>query len=477
MTNPVLLIVVPLLLAFLSVALKNNKKQLLFIAAVFNVVGVFIIENGSYVIGGFRAPYGINLNLDAYSHLAVLVINILFLLIITMSNEKTKEFSTVLLVALAGLNGMLLTGDLFNLFVFLEIVSITGYILSTESKKYKYSFNYLILGTIGSGLYLFGLIILYAIFGSLNMADISFKMLSYDTGKLVVPIFLMFIGLAVEAKLIPFNGWVRGVYGNANSLIGSLFASVYAGTILFVFGRVFGQVLVLSEYLVAVFVAIGVITLIAGEVAAFSKNKIREILLFSSIAQSGLVALLFVTGLIFPTVLQLLNNIITKAVMFTIAGKISDDADTDEADKLKGIFANNKIIGVSFTVSALSLIGLPLFYGFYSKINLLLGLFSKINYFVAAFILLATIIEGAYFIRLLVKLWTPGEEGKESNIKFVTDRKVEFDFNKKVIAFMLSLIILLAGISPSLVKTNLFAMNKLLNEENPSYMFELKGGM
>ncbi|BEP29442.1 complex I subunit 5 family protein [Helicovermis profundi] len=477
MTNPVLLIVIPLLMAFLSIALKKSKKTLLFLAAIFNVLQVFIIQNGNYIIGGFKAPYGINLNLDSYSHLAVISINILFLLVIVMSSEKINKYSTVLLVSLAGLNGMLLTGDLFNLFVFLEIVSITAYILSTESKKYKYSFNYLTLGTLGSGLYLFGLIVLYAIFGSLNMADISSKMVSYDANKLIVPMMLIFVGLAVEAKLLPFNGWAKGVYGNTNSLIGALFASVYAGTILFVFGRVFGQVLLVSSYLKGVLIVIGLVTLIAGEASAFSKTKLREILVFSSIAQSGLVALLFVSGLIFPAVLQLLNNIIAKAIMFTVAGRISDEAATDDVDSLKGLFAENKLIGFAFTVSALSLIGLPLFYGFYSKINLLLGLFSKSSLLVAAFILLATIVEGAYFIRLLVKLWDPGEEGKESNIKYITDKKVEFDVSKKIIVFALSLIILLAGIYPSLVKDNLFNTDKLLNEDNPSYMFNLKGGM
>lgn len=477
MSNPVLLIVLPLLLAFFTLIFKKNKREILYLSSIVNVVLLFFIKKGLYVIGGFKIPYGINLNLDNYSYIAVVVINILFMLIILMSYDAVKEYASVLLVSLAGLNGMLLTGDLFNLFVFLEIVSITGYILSTQSKKYKFSFNYLVLGTLGSGLYLFGLIVFYGIFGSLNMIDIHTKMLTYDLSKLMVPTFLIFTGLAVEAKLLPFNGWAKGVYGNSSALVGALFSSVYAGTILFVFGRVFGEVLILNEYFRNILIILGMVTLIFGEAAAFSKNKLREILVFSSIAQSGLVSVLFLSGLIFPAVLQLLNNIFAKAIMFTISGSFAEKSDTDKIDDLEGAFYNNKLVGVAFTISALSLIGLPLFYGFYSKINLLLGLFSINNYYVSIAVLFTTIIEGAYFIRLLVKLWAPGKEGKESNFKYVTKRNIEFSFNQKIIVVLVSIVILLSGISPSLVKNGIFSDGKLLNESTPSYEFNLKGGM
>ncbi|MBN2258915.1 MAG: hypothetical protein JW702_00055 [Clostridiales bacterium] len=477
MMNPVLLIAIPLLLAFLSIILKHYKSQLLLLGSAVNMILIFGLQKGEYIIGGFKPPFGINLVLDDYAFISILVVNGLFLVINLMSFDKIDKLGTVLLVSLAGLNGMLLTGDLFNLFVFLEITSITAYILSSVSKKYQYSFNYLVLGTLGSGLYLFGLIILYSVFGSLNMADISKQMATANLNQMLIPTFLIFVGLAVEAKILPFNGWVKGVYGNANSLVGPLFASAYAGTMLFVFGRVFVQVLMVSSYLKVTLIIIGAVTLLAGEAAALSKTRIREILLYSSIGQSGLVVALFLSGLVFPAVLQIFNNIFSKAVMFTIGGKMADDTGTDEADELQGAFLKNKLAGLSFTVAAFSLIGLPLFYGFYSKINLLLGIFSLNNFWLPVVILLGTIIEGVYFIRLLVKLWTPGEEGHISTEEYATKFTIKIELAKVIGVVFLSAILIIAGILPGMVRNNLTESGQLLNEESPSYMFDLEGGI
>jgi multicomponent Na+:H+ antiporter subunit D len=476
MMNPVLLIAVPLLFAFSSLMMKKMQNLLLILGSMINLMLIFFLDQGQYLIGGFKPPYGINLVLDDYSVIACILVNGLFLLITMMSFEKIGKYGTVLLVALAGMNGMLLTGDLFNLFVFLEITSITAYILASASKKVQHAFNYLVLGTVGSGFLLFGIVILYAVFGSLNMADISVKMAQVKLSQLILPTFLIFTGLAVEAKILPFNGWVRGVYGNTNSLTGALFASVYAGTMLFVFGRVFGQVIVMSGYLKTVIIIIGMVTLLAGETAALSKTRIREILLYSSIGQSGLIVTLFVSGLIFPAVMQLINNVLTKAIMFTIGGRVSDTTGTDEKQELQGIFMKNQVIGVCFTVAALSLIGLPLFFGFFSKINLLLGVFSLSNFWIPVVVLLATVIEGAYFIRLLVKLWTPGEEGVVSSEEAASDYGIKFESIQLIGLVVITLSLIISGLLPGLVQNNLSPSGELLNEETPSYLFDMKGG-
>ncbi len=477
MINPVFIIVIPLLLAFLSLVFKKVGKWLLLAGALINVALFFFLEKGEVILGGFKPPFGINLLLDNYSMVGVVLAGALFLAAIVISMDKASKYSVVLLTALAGLNGMLLTGDLFNLFVFMEITVISAYILSMAGKKPEHSFNYLVLGSIGSVFYLAGLIIFYSITGTLNMADMAGQSLATGSSELFVPLFLMFTGLAVEAKLIPFGGWVKGVYGNSNRLTGSLFASVYAMAILMVFGRIFNDVFTLEGAALTIIVIIGLATFVFGETAAFKQKSMRRILLFSSIGQSGLAAVLFALGLVFPAVLVVINNSLGKFIMFTITGKLKETYGTDDYNRLKGSFYSNKLIGIAFSIGALSLIGLPLFFGFYAKINALTALFNGGNWFIPAVILLIAIVEGAYFIRLLIALWAPGKEGEYADKAHIVGDSKIFNIKKTILIFIMSLAIIAAGLLPDLAGDLISSGDSLMGGDGPAFtMSQLKGG-
>jgi len=477
MINPVFLIVIPLILAFVSLVFKKAGKWLLLAGALINTGLLFFLEKGEVIIGGFKPPFGINLILDNYSMAGVVLAGVLFLAAIVISMDKASKYSIVLLTALAGLNGMLLTGDLFNLFVFMEITVISAYILSMAGKKPEHSFNYLVLGSIGSVFYLAGLIMFYSITGTLNMADMAGQNLATGNSALFVPLFLMFAGLAVEAKLIPFGGWVKGVYGNSNRLTGALFASVYAAVVLMVFGRVFNDVFVLEGAALTIIVIIGLATFAFGEAAAFRQKSMRRILLFSSIGQSGLAAVLFALGLVFPAVLIVINNSIGKFIMFTITGKLRETYGTDDYTKLKGSFYSNKLTGIAFSIAALSLIGLPLFFGFYAKINALTALINGGNWFIPAAILILAIIEGAYFIRLLIALWAPGKEGEYADKAHIVGDSKIFNIKKTVLIFIMSLAILAAGLLPDLAGDLISSSDGFMGGDGPAFtMSQLKGG-
>jgi len=475
MKYTILLIVLPLLFAFLSMIFKNQKKPLLYLGITVNVALLFIISKGTYMIGGFDAPYGINLVLDQYSYIGVILINSLFFLSILSNSKLIGSYSPVYLTLLAGVNGMILTGDLFNLFVFIEITTISAYILTSQSKKYIHTFNYLIIGSIGSGLYLLGVMLLYAGFGSLNLADIAAKS-SAATG-LLLPLLLIFVGLSVETKLVPFNGWVRGIYKNSNGLVGSLLASIVASAALFVMGRVLNSLFATSAFMSNIIILVAVITLMSGEFSAFKGKSIKEILLYSSIGQSGLITLLMVTGLIFPAILLIINNAVSKLVMFSIADKISPENKT--YSDLKGSFAQRKILGLGFTVASFSLIGLPLFLGFYAKINSLIGLFD-INVLLPLVILLITVVEGAYLIRLNIALWHPGEEGESVyDVKVVT--QAESNMGMILTVALLSFVIIITGLKPDLLGNSVLSDHSLLNTKTMTttseFLIDLKGGL
>lgn len=477
MINPVFIIVIPLLFAFVSLLFKKAAKWILLSGALLNAIAIFFLKKGEVIIGGFKPPFGINLVLDNYSLVGVILAGVLFLAIIVISMEKAEKYSIVLLTALAGINGMMLTGDLFNLFVFMEITVISAYILSMEGKRPEHSFNYLVLGSIGSVFYLAGLIILYSITGTLNMADMASSIPAISIASMFLPIFLIFAGLAVEAKLMPFGGWVKGVYGHSGRLTGALFASVYAAAILLVFGRIFNGVFALTGTIQIIIVIIGIMTFVFGEAAAFRQTKMRQILLFSSIGQSGLAAALFALGLVFPAVLVVINNSVGKFIMFTIAGKLKEVYDTDDYTKLKGAFYSNKLTGVAFSIAALSLIGLPLFFGFYVKLNALTALFNGGNWFIPATMLILAIVESAYFIRLIVALWAPGKEGEYADKSNAVGTDTIFSFRKSIIIFIISLFLLAAGLLPDFTGEVISSGDGFMGSDGPSFnMSQQKGG-
>lgn len=473
--TPILLIVVPLILAFLAIISKSVGRYLMIIGLAFNVITVFFLEKGSYIIGGFKPPYGINLMVDDYALYGVIVLNVLFALIISINLYKVKNIQPIILVALGALNGMILTGDLFNLFVFLEIGSIAAYIIIATNKKHVAVFNYLIMATVGSSLYLFGVVILYAQYGTLNMSALSDRLMEQGLIS-AIPIILIFVGIGVEAKLMPLNGWVKGVLKDSDTLVGPMIASVYAGVILLVFGRLFGDVLILNDWLVLGFSILAVITVIMGEIAAFSSFKLREILLYSSIAQSGLVVLLFVNGLIGPAMLVLFANVLVKFILFTLSTHISISG-TDDLNELGGIFRSNPLNGLAFSIAALSLMGLPIFFGFAVKMNVLLALFKADLWWIPIVILFASLIEGGYIVRMLVGLWNPGKEGEYAKDELATDVVYPIKSYVCIMILAISLTIVALGIMPSqIIDPVTKAGNELTNSITTEQITE-KGGI
>ncbi len=454
--NPTLLIAAPLLAAFIAVIFKKIDKIVMTLAVLFNItysiVGAVLYTNPiTYAIGGFAPPFGISLVVDDYSLVGIMLLNVVFGLTILMSSKLIGKYGIVLAISLAALNGIVLTGDLFNLFVFIEIAAIAAYIMTTMNKKLKHTFNYLILGTLASGLFLFGIVILYNIFGTLNIADIKGIIDTTSApvaGVLVLPLVFIFAGLSVEAKLIPFGGWVKGVLKSSNSLVGTLIVSSYAAAILLVFGRLTSTIFVMSDGLKIAFTVVAVATLVFAEFSAFSKKNLREVLLFSSIAQSGLVVVLFLNGLTIAAVLVLINNVVSKLILFTLSAKIADETGTDKTSELSGIFSRYKLLGLGFTAAAMSLIGLPFFFGFIAKASALISLFESGNLWLPAIILLVSVIEGIYIIRILTTLWNSGKEGEIPKLENIKEYKLNGFVKVSIVALVIGIVIIAAGIFP-----------------------------
>jgi multicomponent Na+:H+ antiporter subunit D len=381
-----------------------------------------------------------------------LFLNALLALGVLLTLEDTPKLQTILLVGMASLNGMILTGDLFNLFIFLEISSIVAYLLVAGDGKYREAFNYFIIGTVGAGLYLLGIVILYSQFGTLNMEALGTAMIKADSmndlTSVTIPIIFIFVGIGVEVKLFPLNGWVKGVLGDSKPLLAMMISSVYAGVMLMVFGRLFVDVLLLSDQLKIIFTIVAVITIASGELAAFASKKLSHILLYSSIAQSGLAVLLFINGMTSLALLVIAGNVVTKFIMFILVAHFKEGG-SDHIDDLSGLFRHNPLNGLAFSIAGLSLIGLPMFYGFFVKVNILVGLFEHELWWVPIVILSATLIEGVYVLRMLIDLWNPSKEGAYPDDQQVT--KLVFPIRQYVCmtVLLLSFCLVILGLFPS----------------------------
>lgn len=439
--NAVLLIAIPLLAAFISIVSKKIAPYLLLLVGLFNIVLLFFLENGLVFIGGFDVAMnsdllGISLLLDTYARMALWLINGLILVIFCLNFKSYKAFSSILLLAIAGLNGLLLTNDLFNFFVFLEISGIAAYLITSANKKPVSTLRYLVIGAIGSSLFLFGVVVLYAMYGTLNMVVmIQAIQASGNYAEVILPFTLMFIGLGVEAKLLPFNAWVKGVLGHSNTLTGPMIAGVYAAAMSFVLGRFITNLFVFEGSLLTVVTVLLALGILAGDVMAFSSSKTREILLFSSIAQASIVALLFVNGVVIWAVYLIIANALSKTVMFLVINKATKDVGSDESEALRGLFINNKLVGLAFTLVTLSVMGLPLLAGFVIKLNFLTQLAGVGQIVLIAIILIASVIEGIYFVRLIVKLWYPGESAINVN----------YNYSFKAVFIVIALVLLVFG--------------------------------
>ena len=439
--NSVLLIVIPLLAAFIGLVAKKTSPYLLLAVGIFNVTLLFFLEPGFTFIGGFDQVLsadllGIALYVDTYAKIALWLINGLIVVIALLNFKEYKHYGSILLLSMAGLNGVLLTSDLFNFFVFLEVAGIAAYLITVSNKKFVDTFNYIVLGILGGSLFLFGVAILYAMTGSLNMIVVANALEESGQYKdVVLPFILIFAGLGVEVKLLPFNAWVKGVLSSSNTFSGPMIASVYAAAMSFAMGRLLTNFLVFEGTLLSIVMLLLILGVLAGDLMAFSTSKTREILMFSSVAQASVIALLFVQGIVIWAVYLIIANALGKLVMFIVVNHATKVVGSDSTDALRGLFTENRFVGLMFTMVTLSIMGLPLFAGFVIKLNFLTSLASIGETMVFIVILVASVVEGIYFAKMLVRLWYPGEK----------TLKVTFGSPLKVVTLLVALVFLVFG--------------------------------
>jgi multicomponent Na+:H+ antiporter subunit D len=386
-----------------------------------------VISSGTirYQVGGWAPPIGIELVLDPLSaFLSVVIMSVALLVLIHSGRvvaqelpEKAAPFYSLALLLLGGLLGITITGDLFNLYVFLEISSLASYaLLSIGDKRAPVSaFRYLILGSVGASFYLLGLGFMFMVTGSLNMADVA-SILPHVAGNeaLLVGLVLMTLGLAVKMALFPMHGWLPDAYTYASSTATALIAPIGTKVAAYVLIRLFFYVLE-PEFargeiaLTAVIGYLGAAGVIWGSLLALAQSDLKRMLAYSSVGQIGYIALGI--GLASPlgligAVLHTLNHAVMKGCLFLVSANFLTRLGHSNLDKLDdSTRLRMPWTAAAFTVAAISMIGLPPTAGFFSKWYLVLGSVEKSNWVFVTAIMLSSLLNAVYFFRVIERIY------------------------------------------------------------------------
>ncbi|MDD4857062.1 MAG: monovalent cation/H+ antiporter subunit D family protein [Candidatus Krumholzibacteria bacterium] len=420
----------PLAAAFFNLLVtKINKKAADYIAflvtAALAVMAVLTIFEApfAYRIGGFPAPWGILLISDGLSALMLVIINAIALLSIiysikymTMYTAKPKYFSLFLLM-LAGMNGVVITGDLFNVFVFLEVASLASYALvgfGCEHEELEASFKYLILGEVASTAILFGIAFLYSMTGTLNMPDLARQLEVLGINKAVAFVIALFImGFGLKASMVPFHAWLPDAHPSAPAPISAMLSGVLIKAIgVYAIARVMFDVVGPNAMVSSILMFLGALSMLVGVFLAVGQSDFKRMLAYHSISQMGYVTIGLGLGLnpnvppviaamgLFGGLYHLVNHAVFKSLLFLCAGAFEFRTGTRNRYEMGGLIRKMPVTSTACSIASLSISGVPPFNGFWSKLIIIVA-FIQAGYYVygaiAVFVAFMTLLS---FIKL-----------------------------------------------------------------------------
>lgn len=433
---PVLIIILPLIASIASILICQWSGRFAYplavgtlVACVLLSVGIMrtVMESGpiSYRLGGWAPPWGIELAIDHLNAFIAVIVSFMSLIVAVYSKRSIARelaggkipyfYATVLLLA-AGLLGITVTGDLFNLFVFLEIASLAGYALIAvgDDRAPVASFNYVIMGTIGASLYLLGVGYLYIATGTLNIADLSRVLPDLYHSKVVLGAFVFFmVGVAIKIALFPLHIWLPAAYTHAPSAVSALAASTMTKVGVYVLIRILYTVFQphFSIEMIPMSAILGwtaVAAMLAGSLLALAQTDLKRMLSYILIAEVGYIVMGATvgngTGFI-GAVLHILNDSFMMVCAFLAAGAIFYRTGTRNIHDLDGLSRRMPITTAAFTAAAISMVGIPPTAGFFSKWYLLLGALQARQWIFAAALIFSSLMIAIVYFRILERVY------------------------------------------------------------------------
>lgn len=376
----------------------------------------------SYRMGDWPPPWGIEYRVDSLAALVLLLISAIASVVMpfaynSVNDEIPKErhrlFYSAYLLTFAGLLGMTITGDAFNVFVFMEISSLSGYLLISLGKNRRAltaSYQYLILGTVGATFFVIGVGLLYMVTGTLNMADIAERLPPLYESRVVLAAFtFLVVGLSLKLALFPLHIWLPNAYSYAPSMVSALLAATATKVAIYLLIRfmftVFGPAFEIHAAAIQnVLIALALLAAIIGSIVAIFQFDLRRLLAFSSVAQVGYIVLgiglATELGLIGGTV-HLVNHGLMKGALFLAMGCLAFRAGGVTFDHLSGMGGRMPLTMAAVVVAGLSLIGVPGTVGFVSKLYLVRAALDLGLWPIAVIVLISSLLAVIYVWRII----------------------------------------------------------------------------
>ncbi len=424
---------------FFSWVLTTLSTFLTFLFSILLYQEIQIHSYISYALGKWMPPIGIEYIIDKVAIIPVIIISgisliaTIFAYKIMPEEIEKKSISKVYslwLLAIAGLLGLVTTGDAFNLFVFLEISSLASVALvamgaQKDKQALVAAYNYLIIGAVGATLYVIGVGLLYGITGTLNMEDLTNRISDLNNNKALIAGFgFMIIGIMVKAAVFPLHIWLPRAYAYAPSAVSVLLAATATKASLYILARILFSVFENSEDLINntllyVILPLSIIAMFAGTIMAIYEKDIKRLLAHSSVAQIGYITLAFAIGTkasIAAGFIHMFNHAIIKGGLFiaiTSLGFYIQKRIT--INNLSGLGRTMPITFFCFVLCSLSLAGLPLTAGFISKLYLIKATISSDSIWIAILILISSALSVVYLWKMIEVMWM--REGRKIVIK------------------------------------------------------------
>jgi multicomponent Na+:H+ antiporter subunit D len=432
---PALQVVVPLIGALLCGLLRRPTSAWLLALAVswlmLPIAGALLhqaVTTGpiSYHLGNWEPPWGIEYRVDAVNGFVLVLVSAVGAVMMPYARrsvaaevpaDKVAWFYAMYLLCLTGLLGITITGDAFNAFVFLEISSLSTYVLiamGRDRRALLASYQYLIMGTIGATFYVIGIGLLYTMTGTLNMADLAVRLQSVETVRPVLAgLAFLTVGICLKLALFPLHVWLPNAYAYAPSFATAFLAASATKVAIYLLMRfffsIFGVGLVFETLPVSdAMLALSIAAMFGASLVAVFQENVKRMLAYSSVAQIGYItfgiALATRTGLT-GAIVHLFNHALMKGALFMLVGGMVLRAGSARLHDLAGIGRRMPLTTAGFVLAGISLIGSPITVGFISKWYLVLAAWEKDEAWLAALVLLSSVISLVYFGRIIEFVW------------------------------------------------------------------------
>mgnify|MGYP001118839348 FL=1 len=456
-----LFVAIPLAGAFLTALLKRVKgipdtlgvmsSVFTFALSILFIIRMqagqtFVVNVGNW--GGFQEVMGrivgIQMVMDGLTIFMLLIVNfVAFLVAVYSVSYMTRytekwQFHTLFLLMLAGMNGVLVTGDMFNLFVFVEIASIASYALvafGTEKRELEASFKYAVMGGVASLLILLGVIFLYSATGTLNMGDMRAVLAGSEQPGLIYLVFgLLLTGFGLKAAMVPFHAWLPDAHPSAPAPISAMLSGVLIKALgVYAIARVFFTVFGFPHQVSIILLVLAAVSMGVGALVALRQWDMKRLLAYSSISQVGYIMLGLGIGTplgIMGALFHLFNHSMFKSLLFLDSGAIEYATGTRDMKEMGGLSRKLPITSGTTLAGAMSLAGIPPFAGFWSKLIIIIAAVQAHHMKLAAWAVLMSIVTISYILKV-------------TRFAFLGELKEKYKDIKEVPGFMrVSLIVL-----------------------------------